>query len=178
MLGQVMDIQMISIYPRSAWHVLSWEHIYRIYTEYIYRIYTEYIYRIVLFSIFEHATHAANDIIWFAASLMVCIVVYCIVDIYIILMSNCGKISVLRHHYQWILGNSTSIVNITHDGHVRKTWRWTVKEHQKLGQFTQKKRNCLRRTRWKFFRGLDRKISNFPTLQIFACNWCLKMRVV
>ena len=51
----------LSIYPRSAISILSWEHV-------------DWIF---LVSILEHTTHTAYDTIWFAASLMVCIVMYC-----------------------------------------------------------------------------------------------------
>ena len=83
-----MDIQMISIYPGSAWHVLAWEHIDWIFS----------------FSILEHIIHTAYDTILFAASLMVCIMVYRGVSYRgRIVISYCGKISVPWHHYYWLI---------------------------------------------------------------------------
>ena len=82
-----MDIQTISIYRWSAWHVLAWGHIDWIFS----------------FSILEHIRHTAYDTIWFAAPLMGCIVVYRTVDICDIVISYRGKISVSCHHYSGLL---------------------------------------------------------------------------
>ena len=93
---------------------------------------------------------------WWSASWLM--VVYCIADISDIVISYRGEISVWNHQYQWHLGNSTSIPNITQDGHIRKTGRWTMHEHQNSDKFTRNKKNCFKKIRRRFCRVLVRKV--------------------
>ena len=97
-------MQVISIYPGSAWHVLS----------------RELLDWTVSFSVLELTRHTANDTMWFAASSIVCIVSYrgyslccdivsqqnlCIVTSPVMIITIGGKqySQICIHVYTWCL---------------------------------------------------------------------------